>query len=151
MVDNTFIDIKSSLLKYCKDVIARYPSIMPGWTVFDFDSHASVNEMPNTDVLGIMEYSVSNHDNHYYVTCMITVCTKSDDAQLKRLHPAMNALFGELKPGWGGIQVVNSNTGDAVGNLKVMENVTALPVGRADNRPIQMIAVELGSSFLVPP
>lgn len=151
MVDNIFMDVRASLLKYCKDVRARYPNALPNFDVFDFDSHASVNDMPENDVIGISEYSIANADNHYYVTCMIVICTKADDAQLGRLNPAMSALFSELKPGFSGITVVNAQSGNEIGVLKVMENVTALPVARADNRPIQMIAVEMGSSFLVPP
>ena len=146
---DVFNDVKASLLKYCKDVIDR--NNLQGFVNFDFDAHATIHQWPDKDLVGVGEYSITNEDKHYHVTCLIAVSTRANDSQLQKLSNVIGCIFKELEPGFGGIQVVDSKTGQLRGNLVVMDDVSVLPVARADTRPIQMIAVRLGSSFLVPP
>jgi len=144
-----YFDIQQSLLKYCNDFISK--NNLTDFQVFDFDSHGSINNLPDFHLLGIGEFEIENDSNKYYTTCSITVCTKADDATLIKLRPVIDQLFTELKPGCTDIKVVNGNTGKLVGNMVVMDNVAVLPVARTETRPLQMIAIRLASSFLVPP
>lgn len=144
------LDIKASLLKYCNDFI-----ISQGATAtvinFDFDAHATQEQWPDKDLVGIAELGVSNHTDHYVTTLMIGVCTRSDDKELQRLSPLIAELFDKLKPGDMEVKIVDYQTGMIKGGLVVMDHVNLMPVGRTNTRPVQFIAVQLASSFLSPP
>lgn len=144
-----YFDIQQSLLRYCKEFISK--NNLQDFEVFDFDSHGSINHLPDSHLLGIGEFEIENDSNKYYTTCSITVCTKADDSALTILRPVIDKLFTELTPGSVEVKVVNGSTGKLAGNMVVMDNVTVLPVARTETRPLQMIAIRLASSFLVPP
>jgi hypothetical protein len=143
-----YFDIQQSLLKYCNEFIKKNNL---DFEVFDFDSHGSINSLPDSNLLGIGEFEIENDSNRYYTTCSFVICTKADDAALVKLRPVVDKLFSQLTPGSIDIKVVTGTTGKLIGNMVVMDNVTVLPVARTETRPLQMIAVRLASSFLVPP
>lgn len=141
---NVYVDIKASLLKMCNDMFASSPEQVQ---IFDFDAHATIEEFPEADLVGIAEYQIENLDRHYIITAMITVCTTAEDDQIVKLTQYINTIFDTLIPGYRTIPVVDSNTGVSRGNLVVMDNVKALPVGRTSTRPLQMVAVSFASAF----
>lgn len=150
---DVYNNVSSSLIKYCNGFITRH-SLTSTCEPFDFDAHAVEGEMPEKDLIGIGEYTIENVDQHYMITALVCVCTMADDANLKRLRKITGLLFSELKPGDTSIKVVDiggSPVGQYIGNLVIMDNVKALQIARSNTRPIQMIAVQFGSSFLTPP
>lgn len=144
-----YFNVQQSLLAYCKDFLTR--NSISDFDVFDFDVHGVLNDLPNKDLIGIAEFGIENSQETYISTCMIVVSTKADDKDLTRLRNVIDKLFEELKPGYKGISVKNASTGNVLGNMTVMDDVGALAVARTATRPVQMIAIQLGSSFLVPP
>lgn len=141
-----YIDINTSLLAYCKNAITRQG--LSGFEVFDFDTHASIQALPDADLIGICDYSITNQGDDFMVTCMIMVCTKADDTYLKRLRPVIDGLFSELTPGRdnSNLKVVDPS-GITRGFMKVMKDVMVTPVGASETRPIQGIAVSLSVGY----
>jgi hypothetical protein len=136
-------DIHRSILALCKKVLIDNSIV--DFQVFDFEAHAAEQKMPDKDLIGISEYSIENQTDMYSVTCMIVVVTKSDDAGLKRLRSAIGKLFGTVKPNKR-FPVYNLG-GAQLGELTVEDGVMVGPVGEAEARPVQAIAVSFGVGY----
>lgn len=147
MTINPYIDIHRSILAYCKSFLTR--NGITGFEVFDYDAHAVTQELPDKHLIGLSDYSIENQTDMYEVTCIIAVCTKSNDANLKILYETIDKLFSELRPGSTGerFQIVD-NSGIKRGYLTVQDNVLVMPVGRTDTRPFQGIAISFGAGYL---
>lgn len=146
--DNIQYDVRSSLLKMCKDFITQ--NSLTGYEVFDFDAHAGVNDLPNNHLIGIAEYSLGEMSDTYEGECMVIICTKQDDTNLKELYPNTSKMFARLKAGRT-IPVVQSDDGVVIGNLKVHSGTEAMSVARTKARPLQAINISFGLSLVLPP
>lgn len=144
---SAYLDVNRSILAYLKGFLSR--NSITGFQVFDFDAHATHQELPASDLIGISQYSIENMKDLYMVTCMILVCTLSDDADLTRLHGPIDKLFGELVPGTSGtlLQVVDAS-GTKKGYMTVADDVMVMPVGETETRPIQAIAIKFAVGYL---
>lgn len=147
-MSDVFNDIHSSLLRFCNDFISS--KLLQEFEVFDFDAHATIERLPSKHLLGVAEYGLVNEDKTYTVTCMILVSTLSTDGGNKILKKVVGQLYDALRPGTN-IPAVRSSDGQLTGHLVVKSPVEALPVMITEGRPVQGIAVSMGSSFLIPP
>lgn len=142
-----YSDFKRSILAYVNSMLRR--NAINGFQVFDFDTHAVTKELPQSDLVGIGEYSTTNMKDMHHITCMIMVCTMSDDAELGRLTPVIDALYHELKPGASGEMLpVLDAQGLKRGYLTVMDDVMVTAVGATKTRPIQALALSFGAGYL---
>lgn len=143
MPNNPYMDCYTSLLAYCKNFLAA--NSITGFEVFDFDSHAAKQELPDSHLIGITDYSIQNNTDMFHITVMFMVCTKADDADLKTLRSVVSKLFAGLTPD-ARFQLLNP-AGTKVGEFVVMDEVMATSVGTTKTRPIQGIAVSLGCGY----
>ena len=143
-----YLDINRSLAAYCKNFLTR--NGITGFQVFDFDAHATINELPaDKHLIGISDYSIENQKDMYMVTCVIAVCTLSTDKNLDVLRGCIDKLYTELKPGASGeTMTVVDSSGLKRGYLTVGGDVMALPIGRTETRPFQGIAISFGAGYL---
>ena len=146
--ENLHYDVNSSLLMMCKDFITD--NSLTDFDVFDFDAHASLNDLPNNHLAGVAEFSMMENGDSYDGHCTILVCTKQDDANLKILKPTVSKMFARLKTGRE-IQLVQSTDALVLGNLKIKSGTEALPVARTETRPLIAITVNFGLTLLSPP
>lgn len=148
---DAYTDIQRSILAYCNQFLTR--NSVSGFDVYDFEAHAGTTDLPAKDLIGLAEYSIENLGGDMFdITCMIAVCTKSDDAGLERLRPVIGKLFKELKPGATGEKFpIVDDAGLKRGYLTVGEGVMVMPVGDTKTRPFQTIAVRFGAGYLNPP
>ena len=144
---NYFGALEASLVKFCADLIEdnAWDTFKP----FDYDTHATLNEFPTSDLLGIGELSVTNNTETYDGTVTIAVCTMADDGYLEKLRTVIGQVFTELKPGTH-ITCVDPITGVEIGKIIVQTGVTVLPVGTSRARPFQAIAFRFGSALMDP-
>ena len=147
---DVYNNIAASLKKYCNDFITSN-SVYSSFKVYDFDAFGSESQLPDSNLIGIAEYSVQNVERMYIVTCAIVVCTKADDDAIKNLRKTVGVMFDKFQPGNTDIPIVNADTGTTIGNLVVMDDVKVFPVARTQTRPVQLIGVSFGASFLTPP
>ena len=144
--NNAYEDIKRSLLSYCNNFLPR--NSIEDFEVFDFDTHAVEQKLPDKDTIGISEYSITNNTDMYIITCMIVVCTKSDDTGLQRLDQAIGRLFNELTPGnTGELFSILDENGIRRGYLTVMDEVFVGSVAKTETRPLKAIAVSFGAGY----
>lgn len=141
-------NLQASLLKYCNDLITN--RVLDGFTNFNFDTHASLNQLPEEDLLGIAELSLGNDLETYEGTVNFVVCTRADDTYMERLNPVIDYLFDELRVGSQPIILVNEKTAMIAGRLTI-SNSLILPVATSKGRPVQVVSVGFALSMLVPP
>lgn len=143
-----YADMNRSLAAYLKNFLTR--KNITGFQVFDFDAHATVNELPgDKHLIGISDYSIENQKDMYMITCVIAVCTLSTDKNLSVLRDTIDKLFSELRPGAKSENlIVVDESGLKRGYLTVGEDVMVLPIGRTETRPFQGIAITFGAGYL---
>lgn len=148
--DNELIlNIESSLLKFCNDVIAKHQ--LESFQNFNFDAHSSINTLPEKDLLGIAELASTNFGELHSISVKFIVCTNNSDTNLSRLRNLISILYGTLQPGNHDVKLVDNNNGRCKGNFVVEEGVYVMPVGRTKGRPLQAMVVQLGLSQRQPP
>ena len=90
-----YLDINRSLAAYCKNFLIR--NNIQNFEVFDFDAHATINELPaDKNLIGISDYRIENQKDMYVVTCVIAVCTLSTDKNISILRDTIDKLYEEL-------------------------------------------------------
>lgn len=136
---------RASLLKYCKDFISK--NSLTGYQVFDFDTHASLHDLPDTNLIGIAELSLDNAGHTYNAYCMIGIATKANDTYLEELLPAIDKMYDELRPDYILSIIDAADENVQRGNLKVIDSVELMPVARTNSRPVQFIAVPFALMF----
>jgi hypothetical protein len=146
--DNIQFDINSSLLKMCTDFTTD--NSLTDYETIDFDAHASINDLPNNDLIGIAEYSLMELEDMFEGSCTVMICTTQDDSYLEKLKPTVSKLFNRLRSGRE-IEVVNSSNGTVIGRLKIMVGTEATPVARTKSRPLQGINISFGLSLITVP
>jgi hypothetical protein len=145
-MSNAYEDVNRSILAYLNGFLSR--NSIQDFQVFDFDSHASLQQLPEKDLIGMGDYSIENKKDQYMVTCTIIVCTQADDAYLERLRPVVGKLFNELTPGATGARFpVVDPSGVTRGFLTVADDTMVLPVGNTKTRPLQAIAVSFAVGY----
>lgn len=149
MTMDAYLDVQASLLKVCKDYVTGSPDL--GFDILDFDTHATIEALPARHLIGIAEYQMENDQETYYVDVLMTICTQASDNGLKILRPLAAEIFKDMRPGKQFSVVSRTNVNTLVGTMTVMNNVKMLPIGRANSRPIQMMAVRLAVAFASPP
>lgn len=149
MPNNPYTDIHASLLNFCTKTREGNEDLTD-WLTYDFDAHATTSDIPEQDLVGIAEYSLIDEDKTYGATCMLIICTKADDAGLKRLRGAVNIFKDLLRP-TAMITTVKDSDGSIVGNLILKPPVHIMPIANTSGRPLVALALQLGSSYLTPP
>ena len=148
MSSNTvYIDMHRSLLSYCDKFLGR--NGITGFQVFDWDSHNTIEVLPDSHLIGISDYAITNEGKKYRIECMLAICTMTDDKDLKILRSVMAKLFNELQPGTTGelLPVLDVN-GVKRGYLTVGEQVGATSIGSTDTRPLIGLMVSFGAGYI---
>lgn len=131
-----------SLQKFCADKIVELNGTLSNPMIFDFEAHASAEEIPENDLIGTVGYEMAFEGKLVYYSAIIVVATASDDEGLGRLRAAMNVIVNDLVPD-NRIPLYDHETVDPVGNLVVAE-VHVLEVDRtATLKPYQGVAIQL--------
>lgn len=141
---STAESISASVLAF-----ARAFGLSRSLVIFDFDAHATLEELPENDLIGIMEFSLGSDTGMLTTETMIVIST-NDDLNLGRLRKFIGELFDQLQPG-ATFSVVDADSGIAIGNLKIMDGTQILPVARSRTRPFQAIAIRAGSDIRLRP
>ena len=149
LYDNLYMDVSSSLLKFCKDYIDQN-SLDDDFDVFDFDAHASLNDIPTSNLIGIAEYSLTEFNDQYEGEAMLIISSNQDDANLVVMRPHVTKLFNLLKTGME-IPIIRSVDGYMLGNLKLKAGSSVMPVARTQSRPLQAISFSFGLALISQP
>ena len=133
-------DLWASCVKFCQTKIAEFISEgIASPSFLDFDTHATLVNLPDADLVGIRGFSVEA-GQPLNVSVLFGVATKTDDTNLFRHRAMVARLFQDLMP-TKKIDCVDATTGVVTGFLVAEEGTAVLPVTSAETRPLQFISV----------
>lgn len=144
--ENIQFDIGASLFAMCKQFMVDQGLDTEDWEVFDFDAHTVQQGFPDKHLVGIAEYSLTEQQGMYEGHCMVIICTKQDDSQLKILKPLVSKMFNRLKV-TSSIPIYEEATGNTLGNLKTMDGTEASAIARTSGRPLQAVNIRFGAAI----
>lgn len=138
-------NINSSLLRFCSEFTETSRS--KTLVAINFDAHGDDSTLPESDLIGIESVSVSVEHKFLNVKLMFGISTL-DDTNLFRLSE-LTAEFFELVMPEKNIPLLDADTGEEIGWLKVQDGTTLLPVSGSMARPMKYFLVHLLSSVTV--
>ena len=113
----------------------------------DWESHANIHELPDTDLLGPTAFTVLEMSPQMFeITFAIAVSTYSSDKNLFRMRDYLSEAFERMRPNQQ-IKVFDDRTAQAVGYMIFTDGTMIAPMSRAETRPFQYVQ---GSALLEP-
>jgi hypothetical protein len=128
--------ICSSIIKFSEDFRKLN---MPASSYVDWDAHAQINELPQTNVMGPAGMGMTTENDGSFVAFSIGASTMGD-ANLFLLRSIMSKLYGALVPETR-LSILHPDNGQEVGWMVVKTPVQITPVSKAEIRSVQFINV----------
>jgi hypothetical protein len=131
-----------SLVRWVQDKITYFNAegILEDAVYLEWDAHASINDLPSGDVLGLKSFAIMEDDNVLAISCAIGVGT-FDETNLFRLRKSVAILFQALLKE-NSIDYYDMETGLVVNRMIIAGGTSITPVARADVRSIQFVQFE---------
>lgn len=147
MKPNYYDLILKSLLIFCNDFITK--NNLEDFTTFDFDAHASLEELPNDNLIGIAEFELEERQELYYGSCSLLLSTLQTDYNIQLLRPTLSKLFHDLRTNMR-IPIYNDTLTEEIGNIIIMEGTQAMPVSRTKTRPLSGVNINFATAVFQP-
>lgn len=133
--------IWGSIVNHCNTLIddarIRYPDIPIEF--IDWESHANIHELPNTDLIGPTAITVTELSSQMFeVNFAIAVSSYESDKNLFRMRDYLSEAFESLRPNKQ-IGVYDSASAQKVGYLIFTDGTFMSPMSRAETRPWQFV------------
>lgn len=110
----------------------------PDAVYFDWDAHAQISDIPESDVIGPAGIGLANEGKITQVAFSYGLATVGD-TNLFRLREMMSKLYGVLQP--EDIVPVYDTNGNRFSWIVVKSPVTIAPVSKSEVRAVQFISV----------
>ncbi len=139
----------TSITMLCNEIIADLQARNTGVTIdyFDWDTHATANELPDADLVGPLAIAVVQHSvDLYAVNFSIGVSTYASDHNLFRQRNYIARIYEKMLaqetiPYWDAESVSH------VSQLVMTDGSMVAPMAKAELRPWQYVQ---GEAMLVP-
>jgi hypothetical protein len=143
-MNDPFTDSQASLFTFCKDFASemKLAGVSADLQVFKFDAHVENVEFPETDLIGPSGLSLDIDDSLVTVRTAIGISTL-DDMNIFRLDTLLGAMLRKLKPG-AILTLLDAQTGQGYGAMKVLGQISVLPVQNDRTRSFKAVALALG-------
>jgi hypothetical protein len=145
---NVYGDHLASLMKFCAEFAAEInvPDEDPFQPVL-LDSYEDYDQIPKGSLIGVAGYAIDIDEHIVSVKTMIGIGTENDTNTF-RLTAAMSKLVTRLLP-TKRIDVVDSETGDVLGQMTIDTGVRVMPASNAAGRTMKYIAFMASSGVTV--
>lgn len=129
-----------SLVAFSRTLIveskASYPDVEIGFV--DWDSHATIHELPETDLIGPMALTMTELSPQMFeVSFAIAVSTYNDENLFRMRRYLSNTL--EAMRVQKQVPIFNSDTAAKGGYLVITDGTLLAPMTRAETRPFQYV------------
>ena len=138
-----------SITKLTQNLIAEFKLVYPDAPLeyFDWDSHATANELPSKDLVGPLALAITQHSTDMYaVSFSIGVSTYSSDHNLFRQRYYIGKTFEKMLSGQT-IDWYNAESASRVSKLVMTDGTVIAPMSKAELRPWQFVQ---GEALLLP-
>lgn len=145
---NVYGDHLASLMKFCADFAAEIN--VPGEDPFQpvlLDAYDTYEQLPSGSLIGVAGYALDIDEHLPSITVMIGLGTEND-LNTFRLTAAMNKLVQRLLP-TKRIAVVDSVTGEQLGQMTIENGVRTMPSSAVDGRTMKYVAFMAASDVTV--
>lgn len=133
----------TSVAVLCQELVTEFKAdnLSENLDFVDWESHANIEELPDTDLLGPNGISITEESPEIFsVVFGIGVSTYGEDVVF-RLRAMSGRVFERLRV-LKELPLVHSDSGEVITTMKVVDGTNLLPIGRASTRPYQLIQVE---------
>lgn len=136
---STYSDVRASLFNFCKGYVDGLSD--NSVEVFDFDSNTQESTWKvDKTLIGVSELTMTNLGEMHIGTCSIACATLNNDINSDDLVNHIGTLYDLLKPNSILGKWKNGITGAEIGNITLKE-VSIIPYGKTNTRPLQEIAI----------
>lgn len=137
-----YTTIQKSLIRFCID-----HGNLHGQEFVNFDAHASINELPAGDLVGIRGLGIAIDEHLLDIQVAIGISLEQD-RDMTRHGDAMDPLIAKLIP-TSEIKVYDPESGAVINWMIVTADVSVAPVDREDSRTLQFVVVGLATGLTV--
>jgi len=129
-----YLSVKASMSNWIDDLTNA--------KVFDFDSTAEEESLPQVDLVGPLEFYMEVNDTMGTVGVKVAVVTH-EDPQIQRLNSLINEVMNGCQGKAVRIPILHHEKGNPLGYMVSSGNVLASPVVRLQTRtrPLQSVAL----------
>lgn len=130
-------DVWASITVMVNDLIDEFKADYPAIDIqyCDWDAHATVHELPDTDLVGPMALALEEPTPEMFnITFAIGISTHSNDASLFRLRDFAGRVFERMRFGQE-IVLYDAQTGAAKAKMFFADGTIMPPITKADVRP----------------
>jgi len=140
MTTDLYLSIKASISAWLFDIGQGLDTPAE---VFDFDSTAEEEDLPQEDMIGPLEFYVSAKDTLGTVGFKAAMMTHNDP-QIQRLNQGINAIVDKCAGKIVTIPILHHTSGAPIGILASDGGFLASPVVRlkSKNRPLQTVSLD---------
>src|SRR5690606_31998613 len=93
--DNLYESVQMSLTRLVEDFRAQH---MPDAAHVNWDAHANLNELPESDVIGLAGLGLAEDDDKQYEVTFGILMSTYNDATLTRLTRLISRFFAQVAP-----------------------------------------------------
>lgn len=103
----------------------------------DWDAHAEEFKLPDTDLTGIVGFSLTQEGKFHDIVCGIGIVTQTDSG-IVRLTDLVDHFYNRLST--GARYDIFDNAGDKIGVATCFDGTTVSPTASVDTRPAQTLS-----------
>lgn len=145
MMADVYNDTWASLVVWSRDVLRSTAGT--GFHFIDWETHASLEELPNENLAGPLALSVSEYEEQMFqVNFSIGVSTYTSDPNLFKLRQLVGEFFKRMR-GSQQIPYFDSSNSMEKSVMVMTPSSTVAPMNKSEIRPFQYVQ---GSALLVP-
>lgn len=130
-------NIAQSIIKFAVDFVEAHP----GCQFLDWDEHANIHELPESDLAGPAGIGMVDEGGGLYSIVFSIGVSTQNDPSLFRLRQMMSELYGLLSPGQQ-IALYDHEQNAPLSWMIVQSPVAVTPVTRTEVRPLQFIELQ---------
>jgi len=133
----------NSLTAFCNRFAQEQTNFGRPLTVVNFDAYADIESLPDGDLTGLSNFSLTVDEEMYLIEALIGVSTDTDSNNM-RLGEIVDRLFDKLHP-LTRIPYMDAVSGAPLGHMVILDGTMVMPVAGTDTRPGTFIQVSLRS------
>lgn len=134
MTPDLYLSVKASMSNWMDKLTSA--------KLFDFDSTAEEESLPQVDIVGPLEFYMEVSETTGTVGVKVA-CVTWEDPQIQRLNSLINSVMNGCQGKTVRLPILHHTTGNPIGHMVSDGNVLASPVVRLQSRtrPLQTVAL----------
>jgi hypothetical protein len=129
-----------SVIKLCQGIITDLNGAGIYPVLLDWDTHANIQELPNSDLFGPSALAYTEAGKIIEVSFSIAVSSYATDHNMFRHREMIGRAFERVRPE-NKFDYYDADTAAVIGFAVIQDGTAVAPVSRAEVRPFQFVQV----------